>query len=77
IKIEEGAIIPVPMANRPYMSNKPVASKLKPLNITEPEGKNFSITGQTIHWGNWCLHVALDSRVGLQLSTVTYKDKGV
>lgn len=51
IKIEEGAIIPVPMANRPYMSNKPVASKLKPLNITEPEGKNFSITGQTIHWG--------------------------
>ncbi|MDI9732872.1 stalk domain-containing protein, partial [Acinetobacter baumannii] len=71
IKIEEGAIIPVPMANRPYMSNKPVASKLKPLNITEPEGKNFSITGQTIHWGNWCLHVALDSRVGLQLSTVT------
>ncbi|MFI8039477.1 primary-amine oxidase, partial [Acinetobacter baumannii] len=60
-----------------YMSNKPVASKLKPLNIIEPEGKNFSITGQTIHWGNWCLHVALDSRVGLQLSTVTYKDKGV
>ncbi|MFH3698752.1 primary-amine oxidase, partial [Acinetobacter baumannii] len=56
---------------------KPLASKLKPLNITEPEGKNFSITGQTIHWGNWCLHVALDSRVGLQLSTVTYKDKGV
>ncbi|MEZ6840498.1 hypothetical protein ABVN80_00290 [Acinetobacter baumannii] len=41
IKIEEGAIIPVPMANRPYMSNKPVASKLKPLNIIEPEGKNF------------------------------------
>ncbi|WP_081404174.1 primary-amine oxidase [Acinetobacter sp. 809848] len=77
IKIEEGSIIPVPMANRPYMSNKPVPSKLKPLNITEPEGKNFSITGQTIHWGNWCLHVALDSRVGLQLSTVTYKDKGV
>ncbi|MCP5960878.1 primary-amine oxidase, partial [Klebsiella pneumoniae] len=39
IKIEEGSIIPVPMANRPYMSNKPVPSKLKPLNITEPEGK--------------------------------------
>ena len=31
------------MANRPYMSNKPVASKLKPLNITEPEGKTLAL----------------------------------
>jgi hypothetical protein len=30
------------MANRPYMSNKPVASKLKPLN-TEPEVRTLAL----------------------------------
>ncbi|WP_407305530.1 primary-amine oxidase [Acinetobacter sp.] len=77
IRIEEGSIIPVPMANTPYVSKTPVKSNNKPLITSEPEGKNYSITGQTIHWNNWCFHVALDSRVGLQISTVTYKDKGV
>lgn len=76
IRIEEGAIIPVPMAQTPYVS-KNTKPAVKPLQIIEPEGKNFSITGQTVHWGNWCFHVSLDSRVGLQLSTVSYKDKGV
>ena len=76
IRIEEGSLIPVPMAPKPYVS-KNTKTPPKPLNMVEPEGKNFSISGQTVHWGNWCLHVSLDSRVGLQLSTVTYKDKGV
>lgn len=76
IKIEEGSIIPVPMAARPIAS-KNVQSQHKPLNIIEPEGKNFAITGQTVHWGAWCFHVGLDSRVGVKLSTVTYKDKGI
>lgn len=75
IKIEEADIIPVPMANRPI--NKSEAPALKPLNVVEPEGKSFNITGQTVHWGPWCFHVGLDARVGLQLSTVTYKDQGV
>lgn len=76
IRIEEASIIPVPMTPTPYVS-KNTKEPTKPLNIIEPDGKNFSISGQTVHWGNWCFHVALDSRVGLQLSTVTYKDKNV
>lgn len=76
IKLEEGAIIPVPMAPRPITAKNKI-NQFKPLNTVEPDGKNFSITGQTVHWGPWCFHVGLDSRVGLQLSTLTYKDKGV
>lgn len=75
VKLEEGAIIPVPMSPN-SIANKNDKSQIKPLNIVEPEGKNFSITGQTVHWGPWCFHVGLDSRVGLKVSTVTYKDKG-
>lgn len=75
VKIEEGSIIPVPMVQRSLVSNNKNTTH-KPMNISEPDGKNFSISGQTVHWGPWCFHVGLDSRVGLKLSTVTYKDKG-
>ncbi len=50
-------MIPVPMVDRPYATKNTKAPKIKPLNISEPEGKNFTITGQTVHWGNWCFHV--------------------
>lgn len=50
IKIEEGPTIPVPMAARPYDGRDRVAPKVKPLDIIEPEGKNYTITGDMIHW---------------------------
>lgn len=75
VKIEEEAIIPVPMGKGTYITDKTKPNgKSKPLNISEPEGKNFTVTGQTVHWGNWNFHVSLDPRVGVKLSTVTYKD---
>lgn len=77
IKIEDGDLIPIPMAARPYDGRGKAVTTKKPLRITEPEGKNFTVTGQYVHWGNWCFHVGLDSRVGIQLSTLTYKDQGV
>jgi primary-amine oxidase len=76
IKIEEGPVIPVPMESRPYDGRDRVAAAVKPLDITEPEGKNYTITGDTIHWQNWDFHLRLNSRVGPILSTVTYNDNG-
>lgn len=76
VKVEDGEIVPIPMAARPYDGRDKKASSKKPLRITEPEGKNFTVSGQYVHWNNWCFHVALDSRVGIQLSTMTYKDQG-
>lgn len=77
IKVEDAGVVPVPMAARPY-DGRDQAEKAasKPLDITEPEGKNYTIAGQTIHWQNWDFHVRLDSRVGPILSTVTYNDQG-
>ena len=76
IKIEEGPVIPVPMEPRPYDGRDRNAPAVKPLDITEPEGKNYTITGDTIHWQNWDFHLRLNSRVGPILSTVTYNDNG-
>lgn len=76
VKIEEGAVVPVPMQSRPYdgRDREPVVHK--PLEIVEPEGKNYTITGNMIHWQNWDFHLSLDSRVGPIVSTVTFNDNG-
>jgi primary-amine oxidase len=77
IRIEDGGLVPVPLKPTPYDGRDRAATPSpKPLEITEPEGKNYTITGNTLHWRNWDFHVRLDSRVGLVLSTVTYNDKG-
>ncbi len=77
LKIEDQGVIPVPMKATPYDGRDRKATPApKPLDISEPEGKNYTITGNTLHWRNWDFHVRLDSRVGLMLSTVTYNDKG-
>ncbi|WP_010111215.1 primary-amine oxidase [Acinetobacter sp. P8-3-8] len=76
VKVEDGGVVPIPMAARPYDGRDKKAMNRKPLRITEPEGKNFTVTGQSVHWGNWCFHVSMDSRVGIKLSTMTFKDNG-
>lgn len=77
VKIEDGGVIPVPMKPTPYdgRDRTPEAPR-KPLLVSEPEGKNYQISGNTLRWRNWDLHLRLDSRVGLVLSTVTYNDQG-
>jgi len=77
LKIEDQGVIPVPLKPTAYDGrDRTLTAAPKPLNITEPEGKNYTIAGNTLHWRNWDFHVRLDSRVGLMLSTVTYNDKG-
>ena len=77
IKIEDQGVVPVPLKPTPYDgSDRKAWPARKPLQISEPEGKNYSIAGNTLSWGNWQLHLRLDSRVGLVLSTVSYNDKG-
>lgn len=76
LKVDDGGIVPVPMKPTPYDGRGRKAASVKPLEIIEPEGKNYTITGSSIHWQNWDLHLALDSRVGPVISTVTYNDQG-
>ncbi|MED4752813.1 primary-amine oxidase [Brevibacillus choshinensis] len=78
IKIEDAGVIPVPLKPTPYDGrNQQDKQSVKPLTITEPQGKNYGLEGNTIHWGNWDFHLRLDSRVGPVLSTMTYNDNGI
>ena len=76
IKVEDDGVIPVPMQSSPYDGRDQAEKQTsKPLEIIEPEGKNYTITGNTINWNNWDFHLRLDSRVGPILSTLTYNDQ--
>ncbi|MFT4100073.1 MAG: primary-amine oxidase [Burkholderiaceae bacterium] len=77
VSVEDGGVIPIPLKPTPYDGRDRASTPPpKPLEIVEPEGKNYTISGNTLQWRNWRFHVRLDSRVGLVLSTVTYDDNG-
>jgi primary-amine oxidase len=50
---------------------------LKPINITQPEGVSFKVTGREVEWQNWKLHIGFTHKEGIVLNNITYKDKGV
>nr|WP_067289964.1 stalk domain-containing protein [Marinobacterium profundum] len=77
LKIEDDGVIPVPLTPRPY-DGRDLKEKalVKPLIVSEPQGPNYSMNGNMVHWQNWDFHLKLDSRVGLVLSTLTYNDGG-
>jgi primary-amine oxidase len=45
-----------------------------PIHVTQPLGPGFSIDGHRITWQNWSFHVRPDTRVGMVLSLVEYRD---
>ncbi len=47
-----------------------------PMRIDQPLGPGFAFDGSIVEWQNWRFHVRHDQRVGLIVSTVTYRDGG-
>ena len=77
LKIEDDGVIPVPMTPRPYDGrDQDNIAEVKPLMVVQPEGKNVSMSGNTVNWQNWDFHLKLDARVGPVISTLTYDDQG-
>ncbi|XPP26367.1 MAG: primary-amine oxidase [Leucobacter sp.] len=67
---------PTPMAHGNYGIDVqgPARKSLKPIDITMPEGPSFSVNGNNVQWENWKLHVGFNSREGLVLSNITWRD---
>jgi primary-amine oxidase len=45
-----------------------------PLDVRQPNGPGYTIAGHVVSWDRWTFHVRPDSRVGLIISTATWKD---
>ncbi len=49
---------------------------LRPLEITQPDGPGFSVSGHEVRWQKWSFRVGFAPREGLLLHTVGYEDGG-
>ncbi|GAA0375894.1 primary-amine oxidase [Microbispora corallina] len=75
IKLVDERLMPVPAESG---SLEPAAYRttLKPIEISQPEGVSFSLTGNLLEWEKWSLRVGFDAREGLTLHQIAFDDDG-
>jgi primary-amine oxidase len=80
LEIEDGAMVERPRVMGEYApKHVPGLSQredLKPLEISQPEGVSFSLSGNELRWQRWSMRVGFNYREGLVLHTVGYEDGG-
>lgn len=70
---------PIPSLNINYhrdLCERPPRSGLKPLDIIQPDGPSWTITGNLIDWQKWSIRISFNYREGLVLHNVAYNDAG-
>lgn len=75
-KVYDEGDVKTPMAHGNYTLDVqgPARTSLKPIDITMPEGPSFSVNGNMVQWENWKLHIGFNSREGLVLNNISWRD---
>ncbi|KAG6759026.1 hypothetical protein POTOM_035490 [Populus tomentosa] len=82
IEFEDCKLIPLPPADplRNYTSGETRGgvdrSDIKPLQIIQPEGPSFRVSGHFIEWQKWNFRIGFTPREGLVIYSVAYVDDG-
>ena len=76
IRVEDYGVVPLPPKDGNYTPEyvKNYRTDIKPLEIVQPEGPSFEVTGHNISWQKWNIRVSFTPREGLVLYNVTYTD---
>ncbi|WP_425270278.1 primary-amine oxidase [Microbacterium foliorum] len=79
IRIDDEGDVPVPAGHGNYYAEVQGAARttLKPIEITQPEGPSFSVTGSLVEWENWSMRVSFNAREGLVLHDVAFDGRSV
>ncbi|MGU3646307.1 primary-amine oxidase [Microbacterium sp. C23T] len=79
IGIEDEGDVPVPAGSGKYTPDAvgPARTSLKPIEITQPEGPSFAVTGSLVQWENWSMRVDFNAREGLVLHDVRFDNRPV
>ena len=74
VRVEDHGIVPLPPkpGNWGRSSIPHPRTDLKPLDVSQPDGPSFTVTGHEVRWQKWALRVGFNPREGLVLNTVTY-----
>ena len=78
IRVEEYGRWPLPPQAGNYAASRVPDQRtdIKPLEITQPDGPGFTLSGKWLKWQNWSLVVGFSAREGLTIHDVRYGDKG-
>jgi primary-amine oxidase len=70
---------PVPAESGDYDDPRvrgPHRTTLRPVEITQPEGPSFTLTGNHLEWQGWSMRIGFDAREGLTLHQIGLDDGG-
>jgi primary-amine oxidase len=78
LKLVDTGIVPVPQEPADYGAKSVATSRrrLNPIVTQEPNGPDFAVSGSAVDWDNWHFRVRMDPRLGIVVSTVTFRDAG-
>ncbi|WP_181783157.1 primary-amine oxidase [Pseudonocardia pini] len=76
--VDTGAV-PVPETtgnfDDPEVQGPPL--ELKPIEITQPEGRSFTVEDGRVRWGRWDLRIGFNEREGLTLHQIAFDDRPI
>ncbi len=55
----------------------PALDSLKPIEITQPEGRSFTVEGNRVRWGRWDLRYGFNEREGLTLHQIGFDGRPI
>ena len=74
IRVDDYGVIPIPMQEANYEADlvQSTRQRLKPINITQPEGVNFTLDGRKLTWDKWSVVIGFNARESLTLHDIQY-----
>lgn len=78
IRVEEYGVCPLPPGSANYAAQRVPDQRrdVKPIEITQPEGASFEVSGREVRWQKWRFVVGFNAREGLTLHDLRYHDQG-
>ncbi|MEC4018579.1 primary-amine oxidase [Streptomyces sp. H27-D2] len=76
LRLIDTAAVPVPAECGRYEAefNGPARTDLRPLEISQPEGPSFALSGHRLSWQNWRMRIDFNAREGLVHHLVQHQD---
>lgn len=79
IRVEDYGFVPLPPNAGNYAADriKEFRTDIKPLDIIQPEGPSFQVSGYSVEWQKWSFVIGFNPREGLTLHDLSYTENGV
>jgi primary-amine oxidase len=76
LRVDDHRVVPVPEESGAFTVDAVGSQRqdIAPLEITQPEGPSFTVTGNLVEWQKWRFRVGFTAREGLVLHQLGYVD---